>query len=225
MIAYVIKDMELSNVFKIQLKALKDGIIEKNNAYKTIKAQNEKILEEGFLKNEKKRSLSLFGKNLGAIDDYFGNVYCTTYRATFAELAQAHRHRTLDYKIEMMDNKEYFVPPIINGDNTLVEEWLRDMNSIKDVNPQGEMILINECGKYEDFILKCKERLCSAAQLEIAMVTKATLTKYEEALNGSNHYLKDDIKKYSRGARCTFKDFICTSDCLFKEGKLLTREV
>lgn len=52
MIAYVIKDMELSNVFKIQLKALKDGIIEKNNAYKTIKAQNEKILEADKVKNE-----------------------------------------------------------------------------------------------------------------------------------------------------------------------------
>ena len=52
MISYVIKDMELSNVFKIQLKALKDGIVEKNNAYKTIKAQNEKILEADKVKNE-----------------------------------------------------------------------------------------------------------------------------------------------------------------------------
>ena len=52
MISYVIKDMELSNVFKIQLKALKDGIIEKNNAYKTIKEQNEKILEADKVKNE-----------------------------------------------------------------------------------------------------------------------------------------------------------------------------
>ena len=51
-ISYVIKDMELSNVFKIQLKALKDGIVEKNNAYKTIKAQNEKILEADKVKNE-----------------------------------------------------------------------------------------------------------------------------------------------------------------------------
>ena len=28
-LSYVIKDLELSNVFKIQLKALKDGLIEK----------------------------------------------------------------------------------------------------------------------------------------------------------------------------------------------------
>ena len=51
-LSYVLKDMELSNVFKIQLQALKDGIIEKNKAYKTIKEQNEKILEADKVKNE-----------------------------------------------------------------------------------------------------------------------------------------------------------------------------
>lgn len=51
-LAYILKDQELSNVFKIQLKALKDGIVEKNEAYKTIKEQNEKILEADKVKNE-----------------------------------------------------------------------------------------------------------------------------------------------------------------------------
>jgi len=51
-LSYVLKDKELSDVFKIQLKALKDGIVEKNNAYKTIKEQNEKILEADKVKNE-----------------------------------------------------------------------------------------------------------------------------------------------------------------------------
>ena len=51
-LSYLLKDLELSNVFKIQLKALKDGIVEKNEAYKTIKEQNEKILEADKVKNE-----------------------------------------------------------------------------------------------------------------------------------------------------------------------------
>ncbi|MCQ2754495.1 MAG: HAMP domain-containing histidine kinase, partial [bacterium] len=51
-LSYVLKDVELSNVFKMQLKALKDGIVEKNEAYKTIKEQNEKILEADKVKNE-----------------------------------------------------------------------------------------------------------------------------------------------------------------------------
>lgn len=183
------------------------------------------VLEDGLMKNEKKRGFSLLGAGLNNMSEYFGNVYCTTYKGTFAQLAQAHRHRTLDYKMEILEEKEYFVPPIIKGDEGLVKEWLDDMSVVKNVYPQGELVLINECGKYEDFILKCKERLCSAAQLEIAMQTKDILTKYGEALEKNNHYLKDDIKKYSKGARCTFKDFVCTSDCCFKEGKLLVREV
>ena len=51
-LSYVLKDLELSNVFRIQLKALKDGIIEKQEAYKTIKEQNERILEADKVKNE-----------------------------------------------------------------------------------------------------------------------------------------------------------------------------
>ena len=51
-LSYQIKDLELSNVFKLQVKALKDGFDERNKAYKTIKEQNEKILEADKIKNE-----------------------------------------------------------------------------------------------------------------------------------------------------------------------------
>lgn len=51
-LAYNLKDIELSNVFKLQLKALKDGVIEKNQAYNTIKEQNKQILEADKVKNE-----------------------------------------------------------------------------------------------------------------------------------------------------------------------------
>lgn len=51
-ISYNIKDVELSEVFKTQLKALKNGIMETKSAYKTIKEQNIKILEADKIKNE-----------------------------------------------------------------------------------------------------------------------------------------------------------------------------
>ena len=110
------------------------------------------------MKNEKYRGLSLFGSNLDEKQEYFGDVYSTTYKGSFAELAQAHRHRTLDYQIELLDKKEYFIPPIIEDNYLLVNEWLSDMKVVSDVNPQGELVKIHESGKYEDFILKCKER-------------------------------------------------------------------
>lgn len=52
LVSYSIKDSELANVFKLQLRALQDNIVEKAQAYSTIKAQNEKILAADKLKNE-----------------------------------------------------------------------------------------------------------------------------------------------------------------------------
>lgn len=183
------------------------------------------VLEEGLLKNEKYRSLSIFGKDLDKKEDHFGDVYSTLYKGSFVQLAQAHRHRTLDYQMEMQNEKEYYVPPIIADDQMLVDEWLGDMQIVKGVNPQGELVKISEVGKYEDFILKCKERLCSAAQLEIMQQTRETLLKYKKALEESNSPLAEDIEKYSHGARCTFKDYDCPSDCKFNEGKTLVRKI
>lgn len=52
LVSYSIKDSELSNVFKLQLRALQDSIVDKTNAFATIKKQNEKILAADKLKNE-----------------------------------------------------------------------------------------------------------------------------------------------------------------------------
>lgn len=51
-LSYKIKDAELSEIFKIQLKAMKDNFIETQAAYKTIQDQNVKILESDKIKND-----------------------------------------------------------------------------------------------------------------------------------------------------------------------------
>ena len=183
------------------------------------------VLEDGLLKNEKERTFSLFGNNLDNIKEYFGDVYITKYEATFAYLAQAQRHRTLDYKMEFMKDKKYYIPEIIKDDPVLVGEWLNDMDSVKSVIPQGELIIITETGTYENFILKCKERLCTASQLEIMRKTKEILLKYKDNLELNHNELYKTFEKYSQGARCTFPDFTCSSPCYFKEGITLTRKI
>lgn len=50
--SYQIKDKELSEVFKMQLKILENNIVEKTQAYKKIEEQNEKIVEANKAKNE-----------------------------------------------------------------------------------------------------------------------------------------------------------------------------
>lgn len=183
------------------------------------------ILEPDLMKNEKKRKISLFGENLNKITDYYSNVYSTNYNMSFAALAQAQRHRTLNYQLERTKEKEYFIPPIIEEDLMLKDEWLEDLDKVKNLVPSGEKVLINETGTYENFILKLKERLCSEAQLEIMLQTKETLNKYKQFLEQNNNPLKDDIVNYTHGARCTFPDYKCPKDCQNKEGKRLIRKI
>lgn len=212
-----IREADMNNLFERKLSMFMDEFVNELDEVN--------VLDDRLMGNEKQRKISLFGKDLGSQDDYFGNVYSTNYKGSLAQLAQAQRHRTLDYKLEFLDDKEFYIPPIIEDDDFLVKEWLSDMNLVGDVTPQGELVNINETGKYEDFILKCKERLCSASQLEIMRQTRDTLIKYKEYLEKSNNPLSNDIIKYTHGARCTFPDFTCTEDCKFSEGKRLIRKI
>lgn len=182
------------------------------------------VLDKRLMHNSKNRNISLFGKDLEKREEIFSHIYSVNYEASYASLAQAQRHRTLFYQMERMDEKKYFVPPILNKKEEYIKEWTQDIKSVSNVVPQGEIILINETGTYDNFILKTKERLCTTAQLEVMKATRDTLLKYKDALEKNDHYLKEDIKKYVKGARCTF-GYNCTKKCNFKEGITLEREI
>ena len=183
------------------------------------------VLDERLMRNEKNRSISLFGHDLDKMEKYFGDVYSVNYEASLAYLAQAQRHRTVNYKMEFLDENKYFVPPILEDDKMLTDKWESDIDSVRSVTPQGLFVKINETGTYDKLLLKCMERLCSSAQLEISNETKEILNIYKDELLKRGYYLKDDIEKYSHGARCTFPNYKCPSDCKFAEGKRLVRKI
>lgn len=165
--------------------------------------------------------LSLFAKR--DRKEEFGENYSTTYLASFAQLAQAQRHRTLYYEMSLLDEAKYYVPKIIRG-TEYEKEWLKDISSLEDHYPQGMLIKVNERGTVENFVLKCTERLCGAAQLEIMEQTKATMDKYlEETKN--NPIIQNYLLPYSKGARCTFPGWKCTSPCIFGGKNAMTRKI
>jgi thymidylate synthase ThyX len=176
---------------------------------------------EGLDSHLKDRSFSLFAKR--ERKEEFGENYSTNYMASFAELAQAQRHRTLDYEMIIPDKKEYFVPPIIRGTD-LEEKWLSDISSLEEFYPQGMLLKINERGTIENFVLKCMERLCGAAQLEIMFQTKDTMNKYLEAVK-DNKDLYDYLLPYTKGARCTFPGWKCNSPCIFGPKDAMNRVI
>lgn len=160
--------------------------------------------------------------------EYFGDVYNTKYNMTFAAFAQEQRHRTLKHKIEYPADEcstKFYIPPILDHQSNkyLKEEWVNDftdlLSSTENDVYQGEYISVTESGHFEDFILKCKERLCSRAQLEICKQTAETLKKFIE--NGDNltglygielqdWFFFDDVYN-----RCKTHSFTCKEGCKF----------
>lgn len=172
----------------------------------------------------KMRKISIFDDRKNRKEE-FGENYCTTYEGTFAELAQAQRHRTLQYKMSLLDNVKFYIPKIIEENNELKQEWLKDINSLADLYPQGMLININERGTVENFVLKCKERVCGCAQLEIMNQTYEILQKYIENTKNSNEDVYNYLLPYSKGVRCTYPGFKCTSPCMWGAKNSLTRNI
>ena len=196
-----IKNAE-ENTFSIKLK----------ETFKEFLASMPDLEIEGLDSRNKNRNFSLFAQRKNRNEE-FGENYSVTYLASFAQLAQAQRHRTLSYEITLLDEPKYYVPPIIGGTN-LEKEWLKDISSLKEFFPQGMLVQVNERGTIENFVLKCMERLCGFSQLEIMQETKNIMNKYLEATKDKPE-LYQYLLPYSRGARCTFPGWKCDSPCVF----------
>lgn len=170
----------------------------------------------------KGKQLSLFTKR--DRKEEFGENYCTTYLASFAQLAQAQRHRTLYYELALLEQTQFYIPPIIRKTD-LEKEWLQDISSLEKFYPQGMLVKVNERGTWENFVLKCTERLCGAAQLEIMEQTKMTLDKYIEKTRNDNEEIHNELLKYSKGARCTFPGWKCPTPCIFGAKNAMIRKI
>ena len=175
-------------------------------------------LDKDLMNDGKNREFSLIGKRIR--QEQFGECYSVNYKGTFALLAQAQRHRTLHYEMMLDENPEFYIPLILQENPALVEEWLRDMEKVAEILPQGQLLNINERGDYENLILKAKERLCTAAQLEVMRNTKETIERIIK--NTDNDFVRKDLEKINCGARCV-SGFKCATPCAFKEGIDLSR--
>lgn len=185
---------------------------------------NTGLIDATGLKDTKNRKISLIQDKI-IREEYFGDVYSVNYQGSFAQLAQAQRHRTLYYEMAPSTDNIYYVPKILRTDANLAKMWLEDIETVRELLPQGLQVDINERGVYEMFILKLKERLCDAAQLEICDQSRATLLRYAKALQTNKHHLQEDIQKYLGGARCTFPDYTCPKPCGKTKSIQLDRDI
>lgn len=182
--------------------------------------------------------------NTGKFDkqDIIGDTYTVNYMSSFAALAQEIRHRTIRYSFVLSNAKhgemKYYIPEIVKCAG-LTDEWLGDIKSLEKFTPQGTLVNCTEQGLIEDFALKCKERCCSRAQLEVAQITKEILEKFgataykdtESMCKANTDLIKSMVDYDSNNGtikakpRCKFGDFRCTDSCTFGANKCFDRLV
>ncbi|MCK9595873.1 FAD-dependent thymidylate synthase [Candidatus Pacearchaeota archaeon] len=166
------------------------------------------------LRNQTDRHLSLLNPRI--VEEHFGDVYSTQYNMSFAGLAQAQRHRTINYHISNDIKKGgnpygFFIPKIISQNPRLLLDWDKDLEEIsKEDYPQAQLVRVNERGTIENFRSKCLLRICGAAQNEIMNNTKEIAEKYSQ-------YKKE--YKNSLSPKCK-QGMKCPSPCVWGEKAL-----
>ncbi len=192
------------------------------------------------LEDGKNRTLALFDEPI--LKTSYSSTYQTILKMSFAALAQSQRHRTLDFSIDKLSFvndfskiKEFYIPPIIAGNEKLKAVYLKDMESVADSLPQGTLLEVNASGKYKDFILELDERLCACAQKEIRDLTLAQTKEYRDALYKEAEQLEspkkeiaismaEQLDKKAKGSRC-MSGYKCKSPCGFPDGVTLESEI
>ena len=169
--------------------------------------------------NGKGRQVSMFRDH--PVTEYFGDVYATNFRCSFAVYMHLNRHRTLKYYLQtpvVPQKLEFYVPELIADRPDLRTEWLSDLDSLREHYPQAMLVDVSEMGNLEDFILKAIERKCSSVLLETTRVVNEVLTKYQQALAAIGHDGAKKLASMQKGAKCTFPNFKCSNPCGFALG-------
>jgi len=176
-------------------------------------------IDDVLTQNGKSRQVSMFCER--PVTEYFGDVYATNFRCSFAVYMHLNRHRTLKYYMKtpaIPAKLDFYVPELIADNAELRAEWLTDLDALRANYPQAMLVDVSEMGNLDDFILKAIERKCSSVLLETTRVVNDVLTKYQKALVAINHDGAAKLATMQKGAKCTFPNFKCSTPCGFALG-------
>lgn len=155
----------------------------------------------------------------GPVEEHFGeDVYSTNYKASFASLAQLHRHRLAIYdicgKVLSGSPEGVYVPSLVEAAG-VVDEWKRDLEDVSAYDfPQAQLLNIGERGMREHLRAKSLERECGLVQLETAKIVDSVLTKYGEVI--------PSMKELANPA-CVVEGGCKKGGCVFGPEKYLDR--
>lgn len=193
------------------------------NSMKEFNSQLNELFVLDMTPDIKCRKLSLFSKH-NDFQDYFGDVYSTTYDVSFASFGHLHRHRSINYELFNLNNlydlsnPKFFIPPMFED---VCEEWIADLESLKYNYPQAMLVSVHEWGHYLDFYSKAVERMCGHVLIETMETTGKLFEKY--ARNVTDEFLAKELFSNCVGkAKCLFPGVKCVSPCFW--GPIKTME-
>ncbi|MBT3404594.1 hypothetical protein HN832_03350 [archaeon] len=131
--------------------------------------------------------------------NYGESVYSANDIASFASLAQRHRHRTIDHHIiagySLGAPLGFFVPPLVE-ENNKIAEWRRDLYEIaKGDIPQGQLVRFGFSGNTRELPMMTSERECNNAQLETNIGITKFLKRYAKEVPEIRLLIKPDCQK------------------------------
>lgn len=172
------------------------------------------------VRDNKDRGFDFIEPTMEPAKPYFGTVYNAVYKASFDEVAQCERHRVLELMIHhdgevKRDKAEYSVPPILDTEEER-EEWLKDITSLANIFPTGQLVLTEEKGTFMGWRKsKCLERDCGQAQLEIMRRNDELHKQFEKHKNNLPERERKLLDQMPKRVRCSYPDFKCTHPCVW----------
>lgn len=143
-------------------------------------------------KDLSKSSDSLKVFNFNDVEEYFGDVYATTYSCSLVALSELLLNRDSNIQIKLTEN-EFYIPSIIAENNDLKELWLSDIMTLGNY-PLSKKVIINEMSTIDTFINKVKENNIN----EINNINKDILDKYEYSLRLKIHKRAEELIKLKK---------------------------
>lgn len=145
------------------------------------------------------------------VEEHFGeDIYSTNYNASFASLAQLHRHRLAICDIyggfESGASNGFYIPRLVEASG-MSDEWVKDLESVSVYDfPQAQLLNVGERGMREHFSAKSLERECGLAQLETSRIVNQVLQKYGEKVPAMYDLAKPACKMEGgcKKGGCTF---------------------
>lgn len=182
------------------------------------------LVEVKGLHDNKDRGFGAFiTTNMETPAEHFGDIYNTSYLASFDEMAQCERHRVSDIVlyIEGPIPNNFSVPAILSSAQK--EEWLEDMKKVAHLFPTGMLVLSEEKGTFVGWAKsKCMERDCGQAQYEIMKRNDWLHDRFLENLSNLTHEEQSLLLAMDKRVRCSYPNFKCTSPCPW--GSKLAKE-